>query len=63
MDKFVFDKKALLDTNLKIDKTFIENNEDLEKKLSEIGVQTKPKYTLSHPLTTTNACFIEKQDS
>ncbi len=54
------DKAKILRKNKNIDRTLIEKNEALEKNLTSLGVQTKPKYTLSHPLNSSIFLFFKK---
>lgn len=60
MKKIEFTKEAVIKRNIKIDKELVEKAEAFEKKLSEYGEQTKSKYTLSHPLNTSNAYFFNR---
>lgn len=50
MKKIGFEKKTVIQKNIKIDRDLVEKTEAFEKKLSEFGEQIKSKYTLSHPL-------------
>lgn len=60
MKKIEFTKDVVIKKNVKIDKELVEKAEAFEKKLSEFGEQTKSKYTLSHPLNTSNAYFFNR---
>lgn len=60
MKKIEFTKDVVIKKNVKIDKELVEKAEAFEKKLSEYGEQTKSKYTLSHPLNTSNAYFFNR---
>lgn len=43
-------QKRILDSNRKTDQTVISNYEKLAEELTKLGVDLKPKYTLSSPL-------------
>lgn len=60
MKKIEFDKKAIIQKNVKIDRDLVEETEAFEKKLSEFGERTKSKYTLTPPLNTSNAYFFNR---
>jgi hypothetical protein len=48
MDKST--QKTILDSNRKTDKTVINSFDKLAEELEKLGVDMKPKYTLSAPL-------------
>jgi hypothetical protein len=58
MKKMEFKKESIIKKNTKIDKDLVDKAEAFEKKLSEFGERTKSKYTLSHPLNTSNPYFF-----
>ncbi len=45
-----FDKNKIKENNPKIDKSLIEKYESLENKLKNLGVDTKPKFSIEPPL-------------
>lgn len=53
-------KEKILNENPKIDRELIKKAESLEKQLIEIGVSTKPQYTLSHPLSSSTNFFFNR---
>ena len=57
MKKLEFKKETILKKNSKIDKDLVDKAEAFEKKLSEFGERTKSRYSLSHPLNTSNTYF------
>ena len=60
MKKIEFEKKTIVQKNAKIDKNLVEEVEALEKKLPKFGERIKSKYTLAHPLDTSNAYFFNR---
>lgn len=60
MKKIEFEKKAVIQKNIKIDRDLVEKAEAFEKKLSEFGERTKSKYTLSHPLNTSTTYLFNR---
>lgn len=44
------DLEAAIATNPKIDTKVVSAYRKLERELKELGVEVKPRYTLSHPL-------------
>ena len=44
------DRKEVLATNPKIDVQVVAAYRKLERELKELGVEVKPRYTLTHPL-------------
>ncbi|MFH2146015.1 MAG: hypothetical protein ABII75_08345 [Candidatus Omnitrophota bacterium] len=60
MEKIEFEKNAVIQKNVKIDRDLVEKAEAFEKKLSELGERTKSKYTLTPPLNTSNAYFFNR---
>lgn len=44
------DRKKVIATNPKIDTKVVSAYRKLERELKELGVEVKPRYTLSHPL-------------
>lgn len=44
------DRKEVLATNPKIDVQVVTAYRKLERELKELGVEVKPRYTLTHPL-------------
>lgn len=44
------DRKEVLATNPKIDVQVVAAYGKLERELKELGVEVKPRYTLTHPL-------------
>jgi len=60
MKKIEFEKKAVIQKNTKIDRNLVERAELFEKKLSELGENTKSKYTLSPPLNTSNTYLFNR---
>ena len=53
-------KDKILKENPKVDRKLIDKAENLEKQLNALGVSTKPRYTLSHPLNS-SATFLFNQ--
>ena len=45
-----FDLEAVIATNPKIDTKVVSAYRKLEQELKGLGVEVKPRYTLSHPL-------------
>ncbi len=60
MKKIEFEKKAVIQKNIKIDRDLVEKAEAFEKKLSEFGERTKSKYTLSPPLNTSTTYLFNR---
>jgi len=60
MKKIEIRKESIIQKNTKIDLDLVEKAEAFEKKLSEFGERTKSKYTLTHPLDTSNAYFFNR---
>jgi hypothetical protein len=60
MKKMEFEKKTVIQKNVKIDRDLVEKAEAFEKKLSELGERTKSQYTLTPPLNTSNAYFFNR---
>lgn len=44
------DQETLLRTNAKVNRELVESHARLEEQLHRLGVDTKPRYTLSPPL-------------
>ncbi len=59
MKKIEFDKKAVIQKNVKIDRDLVEETEAFEKKLSEFGERTKSKYTLTSALEYFKCLFFQ----
>lgn len=60
MKKLEIKKESIIQKNTKIDKNLVEKAEAFEKKLAEFGERTKSKYTLTHPLNTSNDFFFNR---
>jgi len=60
MKKMKFEKNAVIQKNVKIDRELVEKAEAFEKKLSEFGERTKSKYTLTSPLNTSTAYYFNR---
>ena len=60
MKKMKFEKKAVIQKNVKIDRDLVGKAEAFEKELTEFGERTKSKYTLTQPLNTSRAYFLNR---
>jgi len=49
--------KDVADKNVLVDKELVRKHEELEKELKNLGVDTKPKFRISHPLTSKHHLF------
>ena len=60
MKKKLLLKDKIFKGNPKIDRKLVDKAENLEKQLQALGVSTKSRYTLSHPLNS-SATFLFNQ--